>query len=145
MEWAIRISVLRLRALRFRVRAWVTVLLRATIFSSYPRAQFSESYLHIILIPTLLLSQGQKKSSYHLDKPYRATWSGMSVKDFEVAFMVHCNSVCGIRWQQWQSWCVLVIAFKALGHRSWVTCYTAGYRHAVERLLIVYRWFVEYL
>ena len=40
---------------------------------------------------------------------------------------------------------MLVIAFKALGHGSWVTCYTTGYRHAVKRLLIVYRWFVEYL
>lgn len=70
---------------------------KATIFLSYLRVQFSESYLGIILIPTQIFFPRPKTQVTFLD-----TWSGV-VLEFEAALrgLVCYNTVCGIRSQQW--------------------------------------------
>ena len=73
-------------------RAWVTLLPKATVFLSYSRVQFSESYLGIILIPTQLFSPPKAQNSgYHFGHLIRRgakVWS---------RGLVCYNTVCGIK------------------------------------------------
>lgn len=67
VEWAAWMNKQQVWVLAFSRRAWVTLLPEATIFLSYSRVQFSESYLGIILIPTQLFSPRPKTQVTILD------------------------------------------------------------------------------
>lgn len=86
----------------FSRRAWVTLMPKATIFLFLLKGSIFRKLLRYYSnpSPSFLPPQGQKTQVTSLD-----TWSGV-VPKFEAVLRgsVCCNTVCGIRRQQWQVW-----------------------------------------